>query len=283
MGKAVMIRTLVVHLLACLIIVVVLVSCGGSTPKNSGDTTKKGTIHISVDESFKPVIDSQIQVFESQNPEAHIIVHYKPEAECLRDLNNDSFRMVIVTRGLSRDEQDILRDTLKFNAIFGPIAYDAIAIIVNNKVKDTLMTMEDIRSLVKGTSGFPYKVLMDGRSATSTVRFVNDSLLRGQELAKTVMGAKNSQGVIDYIAKNTDAVGFVGVSWIGNPEDTTQLSFLEKVKIVKIECRGCTGTFVAPVPYNIATSRYPMVRPLYYILKENYNGLGSGFVNFLIY
>jgi phosphate transport system substrate-binding protein len=29
--------------------------------------------------------------------------------------------------------------------------------------------------------------------------------------------------------------------------------------------------------------RYPLVRGLYYILKENYDGLGSGFSNFLIY
>jgi len=26
-----------------------------------------------------------------------------------------------------------------------------------------------------------------------------------------------------------------------------------------------------------------MIRPLYYILKENYDGLGNGFANFLIY
>ena len=61
-----------------------LFSCGDNTGRSdTRDTTKSGTIHISADESFKPVIDSQIQVFESQNPDAHIIVHYKPEAEDL--------------------------------------------------------------------------------------------------------------------------------------------------------------------------------------------------------
>ena len=274
------VRRLVVTMVACCL----LLACGDDTNRaGTRDTTKSGTIHISADESFKPVIDSQIQVFESQNPDAHIIVHYKPEAECLRDLTNDSTRIVIVTRGLSREEQDIIKDTLKFNASFGPMAFDAIAVIVNNKSKDTLMTMQDIRSLVKGTSGYPYKVVLDGRSATSTVRYVMDSLLQGAEMGKNISAAPNSEGVIDYISSNTDAVGFVGVSWIGNPEDSTQLSFLEKVKIVKLECRGCNGTYVEPVPYNIAAARYPMVRPLYYILKENYNGLGSGFVNFLIY
>ena len=32
---------------------------------------------------------------------------------------------------------------------------------------------------------------------------------------------------------------------------------------------------------SILTRRYPLVRGLYYILKENYSGLGRGFVNFL--
>jgi hypothetical protein len=260
-----------------------LVQACSSGPTQYRETTVSGTIHISVDESFKPVIDSQIQVFESQHPDARIIVNYKPEAECLRDLNVDSVRMVIVTRGLSAEEERTLRSKLSFKPAYGPIAYDAVAVIVNNQVKDTTFTMQDIRSIAKGTSGFKYKMLLDGTSATSTVRFVRDSLLRGEPLSSNVVAADSSEAVIDYVSKNTDAIGLIGVSWIGNRDDTTQLSFLEKVKIAKIECRGCTGTYVDPVQYNIATARYPMIRPLYYILKENFNGLGSGFTNFLIY
>jgi len=263
--------------------VLIITGCGSSNTNSSGDTLTSGTIHISVDESFKPVIDSQIKVFESQYPNAKIIVHYKPEAECLRDLSVDSIRMVIVTRGLSEDEQKTLKEKLSFNPIFGPLAYDAIAVLVNNRVKDSLFTMQDIRSLVKGTSGYPYKVLLDGTSATSTVRYMVDSLLKGAPLGSNVVAAKSSEGVIDYVSNNTDAIGMVGVSWIGNKDDTTQLSFLKKVKIAKIECNGCNGTYVDPVQYNIAAIRYPMIRPLFYILKENYKGLGSGFTNFLIY
>lgn len=259
-----------------------VISCAGPTGNVPTDTLTTGTIHISVDESFKPVIDSHIKVFENQYPEAHIVVHYKPEAECLRDLNTDSIRMVIVTRGLSDDEQNTMEKRLSFRPSFGIIAFDAIAVIVNNEVKDTLFTMQDIRSMAKGTSGYKYKVLLDGTSATSTVRYVVDSLLRGTPISKNIVAAKSSEGVIDYISNNTDAVGLIGVSWIGNKDDTTQLSFLKRVKIAQIECSGCNGTYVVPVQYNIATGRYPMTRPLYYILKENYRGLGSGFANFLI-
>jgi ABC-type phosphate transport system, periplasmic component len=191
--------------------------------------------------------------------------------------------MVIVTRGLSEEEEKTLRDRLEFNPRYGIMAYDAIAVIVNNELKDSLFTMQDIRSMVKGTSGYQYKVVLDGTSATSTVRYVMDSLLRGEPMGSNVVAAKSSEGVIDYISNNTDAIGLIGVSWIGNKDDTTQLSFLKKVKIAQLECTGCNGKFVVPVQYNIAYRRYPMVRPLYYILKENYDGLGSGFTNFLIY
>ena len=150
----------------------ILTAChsgSGSGPIKPQETTTSGTIHISVDESFKPVIDSQIEVFESQHPDAHIVVKYKPEAECLRDLNVDSIRMVIVTRGLSDAEETTLANKFQTKPTYGSIAYDAIAVIGNNEVKDSLFTMEDIRSIAKGTSNYKDKMLLDGKSATSTV------------------------------------------------------------------------------------------------------------------
>jgi len=221
---------------------------GSTAPR---ETTTSGTIHISVDESFKPVIDSQIQVFESLHKQANIIVHYKPEAECLKDLDNDSIRMVIVTRPIDRDEQNRLKEKLKFNASFGVIAFDAIAVITNNQSNDTVFTMQDIRSMAAGTSGFKYKLLLDGTSATSTVRFVADSLLKGKPLSKNIAAAKSSEAVIDYVSANNDAIGLIGVSWVGNRNDPQVLSFLERVKIAAVECRGCNGTYVKPYQADI--------------------------------
>lgn len=261
-----------------------LQSCAGNATQKPQETLTSGVIHISADASFQPIVDSQIQVFESQHPEAKIIVHYKSEADCFRDLNVDSIRMIIVTRGLSPEEQKILKDTLTYNPPFGVMAYDALALIVNNQSKDSLFTMQDVRSIAKGTSGYPYKMMLDGKTATSAVRFVRDTLLNGEKIGPSIVGAENSTAVINYISEHNDAVGLIGVSWIGNPEDSEQASFLKKVKIASIECRKCTdGPYVKPYQANIYRSRYPMIRPLYYILKENFDGLGSGFKNFLIY
>jgi phosphate transport system substrate-binding protein len=265
-------------------IVLTTTGCGGPGQRDKKmETTTSGTIHISVDESFKPVIDSQVQVFESLYPDAHVIVHYKPEAECLKDLETDSIRMVIVTRGLTEEERAAFEKKLSYSPRYGPVAFDAIAVVVNNKSTDTAFTMQDVRSIAEGTSGYKYKMLLDGTSATSTVRFVIDSLLHGKPLSSNIAAAKSSQGVIDYVSTNNDAIGLLGVSWVGNKNDPQTVSFLEKVKIAALECRECNGVYVKPYQANIALGRYPMVRPLYYILKENYDGLGSGFSNFLIY
>ena len=272
------------RLLCSVVVLVLLGSCNNSNVQTSNETTVSGTIHISADESFKPVIDSQIKVFEALHPKATIIAHYKSEAECIRDLNNDSIRMVIITRGLTPDEETAMKARLSYIPQNGKMAYDAVAVLVNKATPDSMFDMADLRSLVKGTSGYKYKVVLDGLSATSTVRYVQDSLAGGAPLGKNVVAATSSQGVIDYISNNTDGVGLVGVSWVGNPEDSTQMSFQKKLTIAGVECVKCQPVvYTRPYQYNIATKRYALVRPLYYILKENWEGLGSGFANFLIY
>ncbi len=264
--------------IACLSVI----SCH-SGPHIPVETPTSGNIRISVDESFKPVIDSQLKVFESSFPDARIQVDYKPEAACLRDLSNDSVRMVIVTRGLSLSEEKYFNDTVRTPAVSGILAYDAVALVVNNHSVDTVMSMGDVRTLLEGNDKMKREAVMDGVSATSTVRYVLDSILAGNTLGKNVIAARSSPQVISWVSDHENAVGFVGVSWIGDEEDSMELAFLQKVKVVAIRCDRCTDKpYVQPFQANIVLKKYPMVRGLYYILKENFSGVGNNFVNFLV-
>mgnify|MGYP001554371650 CR=1 FL=1 len=248
------------------------------------DTPQKGTIHISVDESFKPVIDSQIKVFEALNPGAKIIADYKTEADCFKDLAKDSTRMIIGTRGLTKAEEQYYKDTLSYSPTWSKVANDAIAVIVSDQAPDSVFSMSKIRGILDGSTADKQIAVFDGLNATSTVNYAIDSILKGKPFdPKKVFAEKNSQAVIDYVSKNKNVIGFVGVSWIGNPEDTAQLSFLNKVRIASVQCTCPEKTYVKPYQANIMTKRYPLVRGLYYILKENYNGLGGGFANFMEY
>lgn len=245
------------------------------------DTWDKGTIHISADESFKPVIDAQVEVYEANIPGTKIIVHYKPEAECLKDFANDSIRMIIATRGFSEAEEYFMIDSMKVAPVQLTVARDAIAVIVNPLSPDSMFTMQEIKEILTGKYARKLIPVFDGVRATSTIRFVVDSVLKSDSFSPATVAARSSEGVIDYVAKNPDAVGFIGVSWIGNYQDTTQLNFLKKVKVAYLESTWKPGGYVLPYQVNITTKTYPMVRDLVYTLKERHKGLGTGFSDFL--
>ncbi|RYZ21270.1 MAG: phosphate ABC transporter substrate-binding protein, PhoT family [Chitinophagaceae bacterium] len=270
------------RLLTWLLAGTLLTGCGGERdPNEPTDTRTSGTIHISADESFKPVIDSEIRVFEALHPGTHVIPHYKPEAECLRDFGVDSIRCVIATRPYSPQEKAFINDSLKTEVSYNVVAYDAIAVIVHPSSKDTLLTLPELRDLLTGKPVRGLRPVMDGLKATSTVRFLMDSVLRGAPLGANVTAADNSAGVIDFVARTPNAVGFLGVSWVGNPQDSTQLSYLSRIKVALLQDAKDTARFVWPAQYNIWYKRYPLRRDLVVVLKERHNGLGHGFANYM--
>ena len=270
-----------------LIITVLLASCKSrDNTKHATDSPINGTINISVDESFRPVIEEEIKVYEGSYPGTKIIAHYKSESECFKDFYSDTAnRMIIVTRGLNNQENRFYKDSLGYTPATNMIAWDAITIVTNKDNTDTLFTLESLKQLLQGKAGKNKKVVFDGLNATSTVHFAIDSILHGGNFDTSVVQAvDNSKEVLNYIASNKNAIGFVGISWIGNPEDTAQVNMLKKVKMAYVQCNLCDSTpYVKPTQQGIITRRYPLVRGLYYILKENYSGLGSGFGDFLFF
>ena len=65
-------------------------------------------------------------------------------------------------------------------------------------------------------------------------------------------------------------------------DDPQQVADSKKIKFALLECKPCeAGTYAKPSPESISHVWYPLVRPLYYILKENSTGLGTGFVTFM--
>jgi phosphate transport system substrate-binding protein len=263
----------------CIIICLIFVNCQSKSEQY--DSPLKGKIFISVDEGFKPVITEQIKVYESSYPEAHIEASYKSEADCFRDLQNDSTRMIIVSRGLTDDENEFYKHKLSFKVQWDILAFDAVAVIVNIHSKDSIFTIDKLKSYLNGTDTSKL-VAVDGRNATSTVRLLKDSILRGGNFGKNVMAAANSKELISYISSNINAIGFVGTSWVGDEDDPQQQRYKDSIRLGLVECKACgEGVYARPSQATITAGEYPLVSPLFYILKENTNGLGTGFVNYL--
>ena len=60
------------------------------------------------------------------------------------------------------------------------------------------------------------QLVFDNKNS-STVRFAVDSICKGAPLSdKDVKALKTNQQVIDYVAHTPDAIGVIGVNWLGN-------------------------------------------------------------------
>lgn len=267
-----------------LLLIILFTACKNGSEKNQASITDSlKTLHISVDESFEPVIAEQIKVFESSYPDVKVIPEYKPESDCIRDLEKDSTKVIIISRELTREETGFFDKKIQYKPEFEKLAKDAVAVIVNVKSKDSVFTINDLKQLLAGKGDKKINVAIDGNRATSTVLYLRDSVLKGTPFGKNITGAKNSEDLINYIANTENAIGFVGISWITNPQTTQQEQAITRIKTALIECnKNCEkGEFARPSQQTITFSQYPLVRGLYYVLKENYAGMGSRFVFFL--
>ena len=127
------------------------------------------------------------------------------------------------------------------------------------------------------------QVVMDGSHLTGVVRFLKDSLLHETAFGKNVVAANGSEEVISYIKDNPNAIGFVGMNWVGDNYDPKQMEDRKTLKMALVECTLCIekGYYSQPSQANISKGHYSLSLPIYYILKENAPGLGTGLLNFM--
>jgi len=244
------------------------------------DNETSGSIKISIDETYRPVMEEQIKVFVSRYPNAHIIAEYKPEADCFKDYFEDSTRVIFVTRELSKEENEYGLSKHIFSKSMA-MARDAVAFITSKKSAQQDFKLTELRDIVKGVSTSKYQIVFDNQHS-STVRYIKDSLIKGQKMSDNVFATNKSEDVIDYVSKNDNAIGVIGVSWVADHADSTTETFLKQVNIAGIwPDNDSVNSFVKPYQAYIGLREYPCTRNFYFISKETWQGLGTGLVNFL--
>ena len=270
----------------CACLFVVVSSCGGSKPKIT-DTLSSGTIDISADEAYRPVLDAEKKVFDSCYPDAKITIHYKTEAECIKDLFDNKARIVLISRDLSKEEKAACEQQ-QIYATSRALAVDAVAVISNNSAPDSEIGMNVIKGILTGVYKNKYSVVFDNKNS-GMAGFISDSVLRGEKPGSNVFAVAGDSAAIDYVSKKRDALGFVGLSYVCAPEDSSNSgTFINSVRIMALQNAENTGIdnstlrpFNKPYQAIIARRAYPLCRKLFYVSRESYPGLGTGFANFL--
>lgn len=270
------------------------IGCGsGEKNAKNSDTATSGTITVAADESLRPIVEAEVDVFQSIYPNAHLNVIYTNEYDAMQLLVNDSARIAITSRELLPAEKAVLEKAI-ITPRYAPFCKDAIAIIMNKASKDTILTMEQVKAILDGSysswknlnpknSDHPLQVVFDSPKS-GAVRHLKDSLLNGKELAKHCFAVNDNKAVIDYVEKNKNSIGLIGVSWISDSDDSTSSSFMNRVQVVSlVPANPETAEAKTMKPYQayIALKQYPLWRNVQITLREPRVGLGTGFASFV--
>jgi phosphate transport system substrate-binding protein len=267
-------------------------SCGGNKP--SDNAYQEQCRFFAADESLSPIIDEELDIFHMKSKRDSIHPLYISEQEAVEKLMNREVLLVFTTRRLTPNEETTLK-AQKYNPRCIALAYDALALIVNKANPDTLITVDQFRSIMAGevTSWkelYPTSRLGDIRVAfdnpkSSTLRFVVDSVMQGKEVKTdgNVRAAMTSAEVVDYVETHENAIGVVGSIWLNDQRDTTNLTYNRNITVMKVG-RADTATrenTYKPSQWNIAYNYYPLIRTVYALcIDPRSTGVPRAFANF---
>jgi len=259
--------------------------------KKLSDTPTSGRITVVADENYKPLLDSEVMVFESSYPEAKINIIYKPAAEVVKAMDIDSVRMIITASPVDTAYYISYFKQKEYSPKNSFIAKDAVAIIAHNSRKGLKMTTEELAKICIGTitdfselehgGGRGKITLVFDNAASSTVEYIQDSLLKGQALTSQAFAQKTNKEVMVYVQNTKNALGVIGVNWISDNQDEENLAFSKSIFPVEVRDALHSQYYYPPHPGYVASHLYPLRRLMRATLKENGAGLGRGFLNFM--
>lgn len=262
----------------CFISLTFLVITCSKRDNQKKETMVEGTATVLVDETLTPIIEDQVQVFES-NYAGKINLEPKSEGELIQALMADSSRIAILTRKLNDREEKVFAQR-KLIPKITPFAKDAIALITNKNNNDTLIALQDVIEFMQGKSQSKFKGLVFDNPNSSTARYISE--LAGVKTlpANGVFSFKTNNEVIQYVAKNDGMIGVIGINYIFEPSSVMQ-QYISEINVLNVKNPN-DNQYYSPTQNNIAEGKYPLARDLFIVNCQGYAGLGMGFTNFIV-
>ncbi|MBJ2185025.1 MAG: substrate-binding domain-containing protein [Muribaculaceae bacterium] len=279
-------------------------SCLKYEKKANSSTT--GSTTMVCDASFQNIMQQEIDVFEYQYPDAHILARFEPQSVAVDSLMSLNTKTIVIARDLTDQEKRVLRSKKKV-VKSSKIAVDAVALIVNKENPIEMLTLREVGDILSGSSREwndlePSKlgeiaVIFDDKGS-SLVSYMRDSLLNGGELGPNVYAQGSVSKVFETVKQNRNAIGVLGVSWITSDMSGADISpdsiaremlsdnpvigatLSDDIKVLKLR-RNDEVTAYKPYQQNIFDGTYPLYRQIYMITTGVSGSLASGFYSFV--
>ena len=269
-----------------------LSGCGSKPNPEKEAAYQKAASFFVADESFYPILDEELYYFTNQTLDS-ITPVYINEQDAIKKVMKLETWLAFTTRDFTAKERQNLIDR-KYMPRAIPIAYDGLAIIVNNANPDSCITVNDFARILKGEISawkelYPNSKLGEidvvfDNPLSSTVRWCVDSILGGQQFnAKNIGAVQTSAAVIDYVEKHENSLGIIGSNWLNDKRDTTNVTFKKNISVMGVSKMKTAEKYNSwkPYQYYLYNGNYPLRRTIYALLNDTRNGIPSSFTHFI--
>jgi phosphate transport system substrate-binding protein len=261
----------------------VLFSC----TSNQSDTPVGGNIRILADESFQPIVDAEIDVFQSLYKKTSIQAEYKTENEVMTSFLQSETDMVVAARRLSETEKKYMKEAQK-SYMENILAYDAVALVVHkdNPVASLSLAQLEAVFAAKSTTwdqlGSAVKediyLVMDN-SNSGNFNYLKNMFSFETEKLK-ISSAGSNKKVLEYVQTNKNAIGIIGINHISDLDSPEVKDIVKSIQILDIQ--GEDGIAYSPFQSDLASGNYPLRREIVLITTAKKSGLAAGFTAFLL-
>ncbi|MDR0428044.1 MAG: substrate-binding domain-containing protein [Dysgonamonadaceae bacterium] len=272
--------------------VILIFSCKQKNKDNWTDTMKSGFIYIASDESFKSLMDAEIQSFEAHNNEAFVNPIYVTEKQAIQLLTEDSVRLAVVTRDLYPSERAKLSER-NMNARKFLIAFDGIALIMNRMNPDSIISVSTLQNILTGqitewsqinpqSNYGTIRTILDNKES-GVLRYVADSLLRGETNTPNIYALNSNIEVIEKVMEMPNSIGILSVNVLNENSNSIYNNCKDRIRMMRLSKEDNATIENSYLPYagDINQDNYPLWRPVYVLLSDPRSGLSSGFTVFL--
>lgn len=239
------------------------------------DTYNSGEVTVYVEESITPIFDDINTVFKATYSNASVHKVTASENRILRLMFEDSIQLAFIPRKLNAKEEAHFEGKVVPKQT--PIAKDAILFITNKTSNDSLIKYEDIVQVLKNKDKKSNQVIVFDNINSSLVNtFKKDAGIT--QPGNNVYFLPSTARVVDYISKNKNAIGVVGINWLLQPDDSLAAT-TKNIKSLAVY-NSADGRYYKASQSTIADGTYPLVRELYMIDLQGKHGLGKGYASF---
>lgn len=228
-------------------------------------------------------MEEQVAVFEHLYDRTKVELTSAQENQIISKLLNREVEVAVLTRQLTEQENEFFK-ARKFTPRVYKFATDAVAIVVNRQVSDSVITLDHIIRIMRGeeTAGSLNSLVFDNPNS-STVRLLKDLADVDSLPGKGVYALKSNLDVLKYVYETPQSVGVVGVNWIVRPDNNTR-KYVDGIKVLAVKGRSgerMDKGYYKPTQSNLADSLYALARSVYIVNAEPRKSLGMGFAAYL--